>query len=72
VDGWDVVLATNNFGDTRTGSLTGPMGLVIIGLLAIATVLLIWNMNSRLRRLPDRFPEPGDSAPDAPEDHSAR
>ncbi len=50
------VLATNNFGDTRSGSLAGPMGLFIILLLAIATVLLIRNMNARLRRLPERFP----------------
>lgn len=46
----------NNFGDTRQGGLAGPLGLFIIVLLAIATVLLIRNMNSRLRRLPDRFP----------------
>jgi hypothetical protein len=52
------VLAVNNFGDTRSGGLAGPMGLFIIVLLAIATVLLIRNMNSRLRRLPDKFPDP--------------
>ncbi|MGN9913319.1 hypothetical protein ACTMTJ_37850 [Phytohabitans sp. LJ34] len=50
------VLAENNFGDTRSGGLAGPMGLFIIVLLAIATVLLIRNMNARLRRLPGRFP----------------
>jgi hypothetical protein len=50
------VLAVNNFGDTRSGGLAGPMGLFIILLLATATVLLIRNMNARLRRLPDRFP----------------
>ncbi|MGH3648615.1 MAG: hypothetical protein ACRDTM_15755 [Micromonosporaceae bacterium] len=49
----------NNFGDTRSGGLAGPLGLFIIVLLAIATVLLIRNMNSRLRRLPDRFPSQG-------------
>ncbi|MBM0274738.1 hypothetical protein [Micromonospora tarensis] len=49
------VLAENNFGDTRTGGLAGPMGLFLILLLATATILLIRNMNSRLRRLPDRF-----------------
>lgn len=46
----------NNFGDTRSGGLAGPLGLFIILLLAVATVLLIRNMNSRLRRLPDHFP----------------
>lgn len=51
------VLAENNFGDTRTGGLAGPMGLFMITVLAIATVLLIRNMNARLRRLPDRFPQ---------------
>ncbi|MEJ3741931.1 hypothetical protein WEI85_01335 [Actinomycetes bacterium KLBMP 9797] len=49
------VLAENNFGDTRSGGLAGPMGLFIIVLLAIATVLLIRNMNARLRRLPSSF-----------------
>jgi hypothetical protein len=53
------VLAENNFGDTRTGGLAGPMGMFLIILLAIVTVLLIRNMNARLRRLPDRFPADG-------------
>jgi hypothetical protein len=48
-------LAENNFGDTRSGGLAGPMGLFIILLLAIGTVLLIRNMNRRLRQLPDHF-----------------
>ena len=48
-------LAVNNFGDTRSGGLAGPMGLFVIVLLCIATVLLIRNMNKRLRRLPDSF-----------------
>ena len=69
------VLATNNFGDTRTGTLAGPIGLLIIVLLGVATVLLIRNMNARLRRLPERFPERGsadagasDDPPDPPAD----
>lgn len=56
------LLAENNFGDTRTGSLAGPTGLVVIVLLAIGTVLLIRNMNMRLRRLPDHFPAPGEES----------
>ena len=64
VDGF----AENNFGDTRSGSLAGPMGLLIIVLLAIATVLLIRNMNKRLRRLPERFPEQDRDPPDQPTD----
>ncbi|GAA3747482.1 hypothetical protein GCM10022225_34050 [Plantactinospora mayteni] len=61
------VLAQNNFGDTRTGGLAGPMGLFLITVLAIATVLLIRNMNARLRRLPERFPEQRDDEPSATE-----
>jgi hypothetical protein len=56
-------IAANNFGDTRDGGLAGPMGLFIISLLAIGTVLLIRNMNKRLRRLPESFPAPGTDAP---------
>lgn len=52
------VVAVNNFGDTRSGSLAGPMGLFIILVLVVATILLVRNMNSRLRRLPDSFPDP--------------
>ena len=58
----DLVLAVNNFGDTRSGGLAGPMGLFIIVLMAISTVLLIRNMNKRLRRLPDSFPDPAAEA----------
>ena len=53
----DVITAVNNFGDTRSGGLAGPMGLFVIVLMSIATVLLIRNMNKRLRRLPDSFPD---------------
>ena len=50
------LLAGNNFGDVRgPGGLAGPTGLVIILLLAVATVFLIRNMNARIRRLPERF-----------------
>jgi hypothetical protein len=49
------MVAVNNFGDTRAGGLAGPMGLFIIVLMCVATVLLIRNMNKRLRRLPDSF-----------------
>jgi hypothetical protein len=50
--------AVNNFGDNESGGLAGPMGLLVIVLLCIATVLLIRNMNKRLRRLPDSFSTP--------------
>jgi hypothetical protein len=58
--GATALLAVNNFGDTRSGGLAGPMGLFIIVLLAIGTVLLVRSMNSRLRRLPDSFPDPAE------------
>ncbi len=61
------VLAENNFGDTRSGGLAGPMGLFIILLLAAATVFLIRNMNARLRRLPDRVPSEQNERADAGE-----
>ena len=59
-------LADNNFGDTRSGSLAGPTGLVIILLLAIGTILLIRNMNSRLKRLPERFQYEDENRPADP------
>ena len=48
--------AQNNFGDTLSDGVAGPTALLIIVLLVIATVLLIRNMNKRLRRLPAQFP----------------
>ena len=61
------LLADNNFGDTRSGGLAGPTGLVIILFLIVGTVLLIRNMNTRIRRLPERFDQ-DESATDAPTD----
>ncbi|MBO0871052.1 MAG: hypothetical protein J2P15_21075 [Micromonosporaceae bacterium] len=49
--------ARNDFGDTQSDGLAGPTGLLIILLLVVATVFLIRNMNARLRRLPERFPQ---------------
>ncbi len=46
---------------------TGPIGLLIILLMLIATALLIRNMNSRIKRLPREFPDrEGDSSPPPP------
>ena len=59
-------IAQNIFGDTRSGSLAGPLGLLIIVLLAIGTVLLIRNMNKRIKRLPERFPAQETAEPDSP------
>ena len=51
-------LADNNFGDTRSGDgLAGPMALLVILLLAVATIFLIRNMSKRIKRLPESFPE---------------
>ncbi|MEV8511272.1 hypothetical protein [Dactylosporangium sp. NPDC051484] len=52
------ILAENNFGDTRSGGLAGPMGLFIIVILGIVTIFLIRNMTARIRRLPAEFPDP--------------
>ncbi|HWB37108.1 MAG TPA: hypothetical protein VHA75_13910 [Rugosimonospora sp.] len=52
------VLAQNSFGDTQSDGIAGPLGLFIIVLLAVATVLLIRNMNKRIKRLPEEFPPP--------------
>jgi hypothetical protein len=62
------ILTQNNFGDTRSGSLAGPTGLLIILLLVVGTILLIRNMNSRLRRLPDRFPQQPEKPPTTPDE----
>ena len=47
---------------------TGPIGLVLVILIGIATVLLIRNMDRRLRRLPREFPpvERADTPPPGP------
>jgi hypothetical protein len=65
-------LADNNFGDTMSGGLAGPMGLFVILLLAIGTVLLIRNMNTRLRRLPDHFPSDDETTAPAAESTEER
>lgn len=52
------MFAGNDFGDNLGDGVAGPLGLLIIVLLVIATVLLVRNMNARLRRLPDHFPDP--------------
>jgi hypothetical protein len=62
----------NNFGDTRGGALAGPLGLFIVSMLAIATVLLIRNMNKRLRRLPASFESRDPAAPDSAPDPDAQ
>ena len=48
----------------------GPLGLLVVVLMIIATVLLIRNMNARLRRLPREFPEQAqdDARPPSPDE----
>lgn len=36
----------------------GPLGLLVVLLMFVATFLLIRNMNKRLKRLPQEFPPP--------------
>ena len=38
----------------------GPLGLLVVLLMGLATVLLIRNMSKRLKRLPEQFPPPED------------
>jgi hypothetical protein len=47
----------------------GPLGLLVVVLMILATVLLIRNMNARLRRLPREFPEqsPDEGRPSSPD-----
>jgi hypothetical protein len=49
---------------------TGPIGLLVIVLIGVATILLIVSMNKRIKRLPPSFPEPpaADSEPERPDD----
>ena len=35
----------------------GPIGLLIVALLGVATVFLVRNMNKRIKRLPPSFPD---------------
>jgi hypothetical protein len=47
----------------------GPIGLLIILLMLVATFFLIRNMNARLKRLPREFPAQDEQEPDpAPND----
>ena len=41
-----------------SSSTAGPLGLLVVLLIGISLVLLIRNMNARLRRLPKSFDEP--------------
>jgi len=44
----------------------GPLGLLVVILMVIATVLLIRNMNGRLKRLPREFAPPSEPSVDKP------
>ena len=55
------------------GASAGPLGFLVVLLIGIATVLLIRNMNGRLRRMPPQFPEPGaDREPQADREPTAK
>lgn len=51
-------------------SSAGPLGLLLILLIGVATVLLVRNMNGRLRNLPREFPDKDAPEPPATEDDS--
>jgi len=44
----------------------GPLGLLVVVLMVLATVLLVRNMNTRLRRLPREFPPADDDTDRTP------
>ena len=44
----------------------GPIGLVILLLMIVATFLLIRNMNARIKRLPREFPDSTEKREDPP------
>ena len=46
------------------GASAGPLGLLVVLLIGLATVLLIRNMNQRLKRLPSEFPDPSATPPE--------
>ena len=50
----------------------GPWGLLVVVLMIGATVLLVRNMNARLRRLPRDFTPPRDEDGPAPQEHPRR
>lgn len=47
----------------ESGGAAGPVGLVLIVLLGIAVVLLVRNMDRRIKRLPREFPADGRGLP---------
>ncbi len=47
-----------------SGSLAGPAALVLVLILLVATVLLVWNMDKRLKKLPREFPPEEPREPD--------
>ena len=50
---------------TAPSGTAGPLGLLIVLLIGVALVMLIRNMNGRLRRLPPSFDS---STPDEPDE----
>jgi len=52
---------------SHTGGAAGPLGLLIVLLIGVSLVLLIRNMNGRLRRLPRSFDPDAPPEPDATE-----
>jgi hypothetical protein len=55
-------LADNDFGDTQSDGVTGPVGLLIIVLLAIGTIFLIRSMSRHIKRLPQSFDQASNDA----------
>ncbi len=43
------------------GDYAGPLGMLVVLLMGTATVLLVKNMATRIKRLPDTFDKPGEA-----------
>jgi hypothetical protein len=64
VTGLDLLLLASSASEVDESEVSaGPIGLLIVLLMLIATALLIRNMNGRLKRLPREFPESQDAPP---------
>jgi len=66
-----VVLAASVLAAQRDSAQAGPLGLLVISLLAVAVWLLGRSMGRHLKRVPPAFPPPpaaprGKGAPDGP------
>lgn len=64
-----MMLTAVTLAQVRTDSVgAGPISLLVLVLMGIATAALIWNMNGRLKKLTSRFPPPTTDGVESPEE----